>query len=145
MRINLLFVLVMVVGAPGVFGVAGAEKTSENSAATWGRHEPFKGCVPLCHDKKPDADSTDMPYLVSPVPQLCYTCHKEYAATDDWKHGPVATGECLLCHEQHQAENNDDKLGASSPQRRGYRLYGRLRLCQFLLLFARVIYRFVHG
>ncbi len=43
--------------------------------------------------------------MVAEVPQLCYTCHKEYSALEAWVHGPVATGNCLLCHEPHKAKN----------------------------------------
>jgi predicted CXXCH cytochrome family protein len=39
------------------------------------------------------------------VPQLCYTCHQEYSALEAWVHGPVATGNCLLCHEPHKTQN----------------------------------------
>ncbi len=98
MKISVLLVFVMVVGALGVSGVLSADKTTENPAATWGLHEPLKGCL-ACHDK----NTGDNPKLVAPVPQLCYTCHKELAAMDGWKHGPAATGECLLCHEQHRS------------------------------------------
>ncbi len=102
MKISVSLAFMMMVCAPGVSAVAGAEKTTVEPAADWGLHEPLKGCT-ACHGNKPDLNATDKPELVAPVPQLCYTCHKEYAAMDDWKHGPVATGECLLCHETHQA------------------------------------------
>lgn len=102
MRISVLPALVMVVCAAGVFAVAGAEKMTVDPAADWGLHEQFKDCVP-CHGGKPDVDSTDKPDMVAPVPQLCYTCHEERAAMEGWKHGPVAAGECLMCHQPHQA------------------------------------------
>lgn len=104
MRISVLLLFVMVVFAPGIYTVAGAERTTVDPAADWGLHEPLKSCID-CHGDKLDVNSSDKPALVAPVPQLCYSCHKEYAATDDWKHGPVATGECLVCHERHQAEH----------------------------------------
>lgn len=102
MRISVLLTLVTVVCAAGVAVAAESEKMAVEPDADWGLHTEFKDCV-SCHVDKPDPDSTDKPEMVAPVPQLCYTCHEERAAIDGWKHGPVATGECLLCHQPHQA------------------------------------------
>jgi predicted CXXCH cytochrome family protein len=88
----------MMVGASSVSGVVAAKKTTANPAPSWGLHEPLSNCV-ACHDINAKGSSK----FAVQVPQLCYTCHKEYLATDGWKHGPVATGDCLLCHEQHEA------------------------------------------
>jgi len=73
-----------------------------DSGVTWGLHEPVKDCI-VCHESK-DA-SSDKVGLIAPVPGLCYGCHKEHLAPDGWKHGPVARGECLLCHEPHKTKN----------------------------------------
>lgn len=35
---------------------------------------------------------------------MCYKCHGEFSALEAWVHGPVATGDCLLCHEQHKTK-----------------------------------------
>jgi len=43
--------------------------------------------------------------LVSPVPGLCYNCHTDYSNTGVVVHGPVAVGQCLFCHDPHQAPN----------------------------------------
>jgi predicted CXXCH cytochrome family protein len=77
---------------------------TSDSGATWGRHEPLENCVP-CHGEQPEHGSPDKSGLVAPVPGLCYLCHEDYAALDGWVHGPVAAGECLLCHEPHKANN----------------------------------------
>lgn len=41
------------------------------------------------------------------TPELCYKCHEslEPAALKGWVHGPVAVGQCLLCHEPHRTRN----------------------------------------
>jgi len=96
-------VLVFLLVVLGVSTGFSAEKTDEKPALSWGLHEPLKGCVP-CHANRPDTNSTEKPGLAKPMPQLCYDCHNEYIMMDAWKHGPVATGECLLCHESHQSE-----------------------------------------
>lgn len=83
-----------------------------NSAGSWGRHEPLKSCAP-CHDVSHalrDGDQTEQTSLdklplVAKVPELCFTCHEKYVTLGAWVHGPVATGECLLCHEPHKASN----------------------------------------
>jgi predicted CXXCH cytochrome family protein len=43
--------------------------------------------------------------LVAEVPQLCYKCHDPTVAEDGWVHGPVAAGDCLMCHEPHKTKN----------------------------------------
>ncbi|OHB75524.1 MAG: hypothetical protein A2Z25_07425 [Planctomycetes bacterium RBG_16_55_9] len=75
-----------------------------DSEGTWGRHEPLKSCAP-CHRDQAGQTSADKLPLVAPVPELCYTCHEKRTAQGGWVHGPVATGECLLCHEPHTASN----------------------------------------
>lgn len=75
-----------------------------HSGTTWSLHEPLKNCIP-CHGNQPEQNSTDKPHLVDSVPELCYSCHKDLTVKGEWLHGPVATGECLLCHEPHKADN----------------------------------------
>ncbi len=99
---NVFLFLLCVIGMSGLSVGFAAEKADEEPVTSWGLHEPLKDCV-LCHGNKPETNSTDNPDLVKPVPQLCYGCHKQYITMDTWKHGPVATGECLLCHESHRA------------------------------------------
>ena len=78
--------------------------TVNDSGITWSLHEPFKNCIP-CHGNQPEKNSLSEPQLIEPVPKLCYSCHKDLTAKGEWPHGPVATGECLLCHEPHKADN----------------------------------------
>jgi len=117
MRINILF-LAITVGFLGLAQVSAGEKANQTAAhrlgptagptddpgALWGLHEQFKDCI-ACHGDQPQQSSPDRPELVAAVPRLCYTCHEEYASLDAWEHGPVATGDCLICHEPHNTKN----------------------------------------
>jgi predicted CXXCH cytochrome family protein len=87
--------------ASGLKDNRAADKTP---AGLWHIHEPVKNCT-LCHGELRRAGSGRKVQLVAEVPQLCYTCHKEYSALETWVHGPVATGNCLLCHEPHKTQN----------------------------------------
>ncbi len=55
-----------------------------------------------CHGESVEPRSSGDVPLVTPVPRLCFGCHEQYVALDGWVHGPVATGDCLLCHTPHQ-------------------------------------------
>ena len=69
----------------------------------WHIHEPIKDCT-ACHGNQPRRGTSPKVHLVAEVPQLCYQCHKERSTSDGWVHGPVATGDCLLCHEPHKTK-----------------------------------------
>jgi len=133
MKINVLLILASIVGTSAVAMIAFAGQTgkpltdsltsrppqmgqatynpnsegpaADDSGVTWGLHEPIKSCT-TCHGDESEQSSSDEPHLVAPVPALCCLCHKEYVAMGGWVHGPVATGNCLLCHEPHQTGNN---------------------------------------
>jgi len=85
-------------------GLKDSRAADKAPAGLWHTHEPVKNCT-LCHGEIRRASSARKVQLVAEVPQLCYTCHKEYSALEAWVHGPVATGNCLLCHEPHKAQN----------------------------------------
>ncbi len=80
-------------------GTAGSSRTGG-----WYVHEALKDCT-QCHDAGRQRTLSQEVQLVADVPQLCYKCHEGYAALEGWVHGPVATGECLLCHEPHKTKN----------------------------------------
>ncbi|MFH1716453.1 MAG: cytochrome c3 family protein [Planctomycetota bacterium] len=133
MKINVLLIFATIVGVSAVAMIAFAGQTgkpltdspmshqpqmrqanydpnsegpaADDSGVAWGLHEPIKSCTP-CHGDQSQRISSDKPPLVAPVPALCCLCHKEYVAMGGWVHGPVATGNCLLCHERHQTSNN---------------------------------------
>ncbi len=132
MKINMLLILVTTVGTLGVAGNAVAEQTNKtpgdhlvshqskagevdcdpnsegharnDSGGTWGLHEPIKDCL-SCHRHEPEHGSPEKPYLIASAPKLCYGCHEDYISLAGWVHGPVATGDCLFCHEQHRTDN----------------------------------------
>ncbi len=41
------------------------------------------------------------------IPGMCYECHESLApaALKGWAHGPLAVGQCQLCHEPHETGN----------------------------------------
>ena len=61
-------------------------------------HKPYqeKKCYE-CHtpDKR----------LLMPMPALCFKCHTNFNQTYAVVHGPVASGNCLNCHNQHSSKN----------------------------------------
>ncbi len=71
------------------------------SVEKWRVHEPVKDCT-QCHGHQPRRVSSSKAQLVAPVPQLCYQCHSRFSALEGWVHGPVAAGDCLLCHQPHR-------------------------------------------
>lgn len=109
MKVKMLVILLV---SLGILNIAIAAE--DDSEAPQNINEPHKNCV-LCHNIKSEKISTDEPNLVATVPELCYGCHKEYLSLNGWVHGPVATGECLLCHTSHQT-NSKSMLIKSMPQ-----------------------------
>ncbi len=41
--------------------------------------------------------------LVMPLDQLCGKCHGQFMSPHKYVHGPVAVGQCLVCHHPHSA------------------------------------------
>ncbi|MCF7974571.1 MAG: cytochrome c3 family protein [Phycisphaerae bacterium] len=70
----------------------------------WFLHEPQADCE-RCHGDQKQKNFSRQVNLVAPVPTLCYGCHDMPGAQDGWVHGPVASGQCVLCHEPHRALN----------------------------------------
>jgi predicted CXXCH cytochrome family protein len=70
-------------------------------AGGWHVHPPLKNCT-NCHGDQRRTGFSGKVQLVAEVPKLCYKCHSEFSALESWVHGPVATGDCLLCHEPHK-------------------------------------------
>ncbi len=59
-------------------------------------HQPFK-------EKKCGECHTPDKHLRMPLPGLCFQCHKNFLDGYNYVHGPVASGNCLNCHNQHSA------------------------------------------
>jgi len=78
----------------------------ERQGTIWFVHEPWKNrkCN-LCHRRLEQAQWA-LPELTAPVPELCYDCHTDHtvSAAFIFVHGPVAVGECLLCHNAHKSK-----------------------------------------
>ncbi len=60
-------------------------------------HKPYK-------EKKCEACHTPDKRLLMPMPDLCFKCHTSFSQTYKVVHGPVASGGCLNCHNQHSAK-----------------------------------------
>ena len=63
--------------------------------APWRNRECF-----ACHE----AESSLVAFAKGPA--LCSKCHGEYVHPNpmDWVHGPVALGQCQLCHQPHKSD-----------------------------------------
>ena len=75
----------------------------EGQKPAWYVHEPRKDCS-ICHGKRKQRSFSSQTYLTSSVPKLCYDCHTDYTASESFVHGPVAVGQCLLCHNPHKSK-----------------------------------------
>jgi predicted CXXCH cytochrome family protein len=67
----------------------------------WTVHAPQRDCD-RCHGAQRKQDFSSAVKLVAPVPDLCYQCHTQPTQMSGWVHGPVAAGDCLICHEPHR-------------------------------------------
>lgn len=70
----------------------------------WYVHKPLNNCTD-CHGERRRQTTSRQVQLVAEIPKLCYGCHEEQASLEGWVHGPVATGDCLLCHEPHKSRH----------------------------------------
>lgn len=109
MKINALLMFMAAMNVTCIARIA--KNDSKTSRAI---HELHKNCI-QCHAGNLKQISKDKPQLVAPVPKLCYGCHKDYLSMGEWVHGPVATGECLLCHDPHKT-NIVSMLSKSMPE-----------------------------
>jgi predicted CXXCH cytochrome family protein len=58
------------------------------------------GCD-MCHEVKNEKDVTNV-NLVAPRNELCFTCHEKAKGT--LEHGPYKEGKCVLCHDPHASQ-----------------------------------------
>ncbi len=63
------------------------------------RHAPIKYCN-KCHRGTMRKRKRQ---LIKPVPDLCYSCHKQDYTRSVYVHAPVRIGDCLECHTHHQS------------------------------------------
>ena len=79
------------------------EFAQTGQSPAWYVHEPRKDCS-ICHGKRKQRSSSSQTFLTAPVPKLCYNCHADYTTSAPFVHGPVAVGQCLLCHNPHKSK-----------------------------------------
>ena len=60
-------------------------------------HLPYK-------EKKCEKCHTPDKRLIMAMPDLCFQCHKNFAESYTTLHGPVASGNCTKCHNQHSSK-----------------------------------------
>jgi len=61
------------------------------------RHKFLKDCD-KCHE---GGLRTGIKELRQPMPDLCYSCHKDFSRLGKYLHGPINVGECVFCHDLH--------------------------------------------
>lgn len=88
-------------GGPGAPIDADVQAGPAALTGGWFVHEPLDDCT-NCHSARRQRTFSRQVRLVAEVPDLCYRCHRQDTPQDGWVHGPVAAGECLLCHEPHK-------------------------------------------
>jgi predicted CXXCH cytochrome family protein len=90
--------------AAGRAGFLEGQDPRRRAETVWTLHEPLNDCA-RCHGEQQQKNFSREVKLVAPVPDLCYQCHTGPTALTGWVHGPVITGDCLLCHEPHRTVN----------------------------------------
>jgi len=73
--------------------------TARNKKPSFIYHPPYqnrlcKACHNISRGNK----------LLKPVPELCFKCHEDITAKNPVIHGPVAMGDCVVCHSPHLAK-----------------------------------------
>ncbi|OHB74082.1 MAG: hypothetical protein A2Z25_11020 [Planctomycetes bacterium RBG_16_55_9] len=81
----------------GPFDPNAQQLDQTGQALIWYVHEPIKECT-NCHRWPKRRGFSAETYLIAPVPKLCYNCHDDYTVKASFVHGPVAVGQCLVCH-----------------------------------------------
>ena len=87
-------------------------------------HGPSRDCK-LCH-KKLDQSRWAAPQAVKGIPEMCFDCHGTYADPQYYVHGPVAVGQCDLCHDPH--ESVYDSLLLDTVPKLCYRCHDRISI-----------------
>ncbi|MFQ6034428.1 MAG: cytochrome c3 family protein [Sedimentisphaerales bacterium] len=88
---------------PGPVDLASRWFVQRVTKSDWYMHKPLNNCV-TCHGERKQRSFSPQTLLTSPVPELCYNCHTNYAVSSSFVHGPVAVGQCLFCHNPHKSK-----------------------------------------
>jgi predicted CXXCH cytochrome family protein len=68
-------------------------------------HPPVEeGCVD-CHDPHQSSKRFQLRGEGKMISSLCFQCHEEEIFTKKHQHGPVASGDCIACHQPHASKN----------------------------------------
>jgi predicted CXXCH cytochrome family protein len=79
------------------------ELAQTGQAPVWYVHEARKDCH-NCHSKRIRRSFSSQINLIDPIPKLCYNCHADFTKSAPFVHGPVAVGQCLVCHNPHKSK-----------------------------------------
>ena len=75
-------------------------KANEKKAPEFIYHPPYRNRMCSgCHNILKGNE------LNKPIPELCYNCHENITEKNPALHGPVAMGDCQVCHSPHLAKN----------------------------------------
>jgi predicted CXXCH cytochrome family protein len=69
-------------------------------------HDLQKGCENCHPPQKPDDEPVSKEDNSARILRICFQCHQDYSNYKGWVHGPVALGQCLVCHNFHEDQNN---------------------------------------
>lgn len=62
-------------------------------------HKILKDCD-KCHEGSLSSGRRE---LRKPLPDMCYSCHKDFSRSGKYLHGPINVGECVFCHDPHRS------------------------------------------
>lgn len=75
-------------------------KERKPSVTMTSRHPDYVGKkCDRCHDTR------SANYLTAEKREICFSCHKKEKFEGGFVHGPVAVGDCLVCHHPHESKN----------------------------------------
>jgi len=83
--------------APSVQGAAGASNLIPAHPISFQEHGPY--AAKLCNACHNESGGNAM---VAPPDQLCFRCHA-LKLDKAYIHGPLASGDCLVCHDPHSS------------------------------------------
>jgi predicted CXXCH cytochrome family protein len=106
LAIGILGISVMFLGSVSMGESFGSDPSTDSNIFA----EQNKDCG-VCEWKTPDS----APELANTESTVCYKCHDR---VDDgaWAHGPVAVGQCLICHDDFHGPESVDSLTRQSDE-----------------------------
>ncbi len=81
------------------------DSSGSKTSLFWYTHKPREDCA-ICHGEEKERTFSSEITLTAEPPELCFGCHEELRNIEKrYVHGPVAVGECLVCHDPHRTQN----------------------------------------